>query len=145
MAKSTGGEQAQGIFLLSLVYISASFYLFQAPWNEKRYRPQIWYTHSPRPYVKCFFFPKSDPEGRQPRKKCCVTWIFPISPRLPCLKLILFINIYSILVIYYKIRERYKYNYIRKIYKKENFSFNSSGDSTISQQLQKGKKGRNTT
>ena len=46
-----------------------------------------------------------------------------------------FINIYSIVVIYYKIRERYKYNYIRKIYKKQNFSFNSSGDSPISHQL----------
>ena len=38
--------------------------------NEKRYRLEIWYTHSPRPYLKTgfLFFRESDPEGPQPRK-----------------------------------------------------------------------------
>ena len=43
------------------LYVFLRLYLFiyvcHASWpNEKRYRPEIWYTHFPRPYLKMAFF-----------------------------------------------------------------------------------------
>ena len=35
---------------------------------KKRYRPEIWYKHSSRSYLKRFFFQKSDPEDLQLQK-----------------------------------------------------------------------------
>ena len=35
--------------------------------NEKRYRPENWYTPSPRPYLKTGFL-FDNPEGLKPRK-----------------------------------------------------------------------------
>ena len=46
-------------------------YLCHASWpNEKRYRAEIRYIYSHRPYLKTIFcfFRKNDPQGRQPRK-----------------------------------------------------------------------------
>ena len=63
------------IFLNSLVYVCVCMYLLiyvcHVSWpNEKRYRPEIWYTYSHRPYLKIFFcfFEKMTIEGRQPRE-----------------------------------------------------------------------------
>ena len=46
------------IFLFSLLYVCMylCIYVCHASWrNEKRYRPVIWYTYSPRPYLKRVF------------------------------------------------------------------------------------------
>ena len=54
--------------------------------NEKRYRPEIWYTYSYRPYLKtgfCFF--EKMTLVPQTSKNCRVTWIIHTSPRLPCI------------------------------------------------------------
>ena len=41
------------------VFIYLGIYVCHASWpNEKRYRPEIWYTHSPRPNLKTAFFEK---------------------------------------------------------------------------------------
>ena len=46
------------IFLFSLVNMWLCLSVCTAPFGhkEKRYRPEIWYTHSPRPYLKTSFF-----------------------------------------------------------------------------------------
>ena len=47
------------MFLISLVYVCIYLFMYvcHASWpNEKRYRLEIWYTHSPRPYLKTAFF-----------------------------------------------------------------------------------------
>ena len=63
--------------------------VFHASWpNEKRYGPEIWYTHSTLPYLKTvfsFFFSKKWRWGPVSSKNCGVKCHFPhISPRLPC-------------------------------------------------------------
>ena len=58
------------IFLFSLVYVFmyVFIYLFVSRLlaKRRRYRPEIWYTYSLRPYRKMsfLFFRKNDPEGR---------------------------------------------------------------------------------
>ena len=52
---------------ISFCYKYLFMYLCHVSWpNEKRYRPEIWYTRSHRPYLKTgfLFFRKNDPEGR---------------------------------------------------------------------------------
>ena len=47
--------------------------------NEKWYRPEIWYTHYPRLYLKSIFFcffQKRDPEGPWPCKTAVSRWFF---------------------------------------------------------------------
>ena len=46
------------IFLFSLVNMCVCWSVYTVPFchDEKRYRPGIWYTDSPRPYLKTFFF-----------------------------------------------------------------------------------------
>ena len=62
------------VFSLIHLYICGSVCLSvcTAPFGhtEKRYRPEIRYTHSPRPCLKTgfLFFRKNDPEDRQPQK-----------------------------------------------------------------------------
>ena len=65
------------IFLFSLVNMSVGLSvcgfvcLYGTSWpRDKRYRLEIWYTHSPRANLKTgfLFFRKSEPEGGQPRK-----------------------------------------------------------------------------
>ena len=81
------------IFLISLVYVCINvfiylcIYLCHASWpDEKRYRPEIWYTYCHRPYLKTYFmfFSKKGSLGPLTLKNCRVTWIFRISPRFPC-------------------------------------------------------------
>ena len=54
-SKSTWGEQPVGDilhFTCTIVFVC----LCHASWpNEKRYRPKIWYTCSPRPHLKTVF------------------------------------------------------------------------------------------
>ena len=83
--------------LFKVVLKAASFvklqghvdYFCHAGWpTEIRYRPEIWYTRSPRPYQKIFFFnflEKVTPGrgGALASKNCRVTWIFDFSPRRP--------------------------------------------------------------
>ena len=80
------------IFLFSLVYVCMYefIYLCHASWiNEKRYRPEIWYTRFPRPHF--LFFRKSDPEGRQPRKTAVSSGFF--AYHVDCLILSLFTSL----------------------------------------------------
>ena len=82
------------IFLFSLVNMWLCLSVCTAPFGhkEKRYRPEIWYTYSHWPYLKMFFlfFRKKWLWGPLASKNCRVTWIFRISPRLPCWKLYLY-------------------------------------------------------
>ena len=74
------------IFLNSLEYLFV--YLCHASWpNEKRYRPEIWYSYSHWSYLKTgfLFFSKKSPWLQLALKSCRVTWIFRIPPRLFCL------------------------------------------------------------
>ena len=68
---------------------------YRAPFghNEKRYRPEIRYTNSPRPYLKTgfCFFPKKRSRGPLSSKNCRVTWIFCPSPRSPSLLVYLYV------------------------------------------------------
>ena len=58
------------VFFNSLLYMwvcdSVCLSVYTAPFghNEKRYEPEIWYTHSPRSYLKTgfLFFRKNNPE-----------------------------------------------------------------------------------
>ena len=61
------------IFINSLVYVCICVYVYMchASWpNEKRYRPEIWYTYSHRPYLKTgfktgfLFFRRNPHDGR---------------------------------------------------------------------------------
>ena len=58
-SKSTRGEKPVEdipIFTYTCVGLWV-FGLYGTSWpNEKRYRPEIWFTHSPKPYLKTFFF-----------------------------------------------------------------------------------------
>ena len=67
------------IYVFSLVNILVCWLVYPALFghNEKRYRPEIWYKHSPRPYLKtCFFvFSKKWPWGPLASKNCRVSWI----------------------------------------------------------------------
>ena len=71
----------------SLVYMwTVTVGLYGTSWpNEKLYRPEIWFTHSPRPNLKMGFmvFSKKRSRGPLASKNCRVTWIFRISPRSP--------------------------------------------------------------
>ena len=79
------------IFLISLIYVC--IYVLHLcisvtpPANEKRYRPEIWYTYSYRPYLKTgfliVFFEKMTPRATSLEKLPCHVGIFRISPRLP--------------------------------------------------------------
>ena len=61
------------------LYMCVCMYLLHASWpNEKRYRPEIWYTRSPRPHLKNGFFVFSK------KWLCRVTWIFCVSSWSPC-------------------------------------------------------------
>ena len=58
-SKSTGGEQPvedipifTSKYVCLLVYVSVRRLLAN---NDKRYRPENWYAHSPRPYLKNSF------------------------------------------------------------------------------------------
>ena len=72
------------IFFNSLVYMFVGLYGTSWP-NKKRYRPEIWYTHSLKPYLKMGFlvFSLKRSWGPEVTKNCRVTWIFRIYPRLP--------------------------------------------------------------
>ena len=71
LSKSTWGEQPVEdipIFTSICVYVCMYLCIYSCPAsrpNEKRYRPEIWYLHSPRPNPKTgfLFFRKSDTEG----------------------------------------------------------------------------------
>ena len=55
--------QAECIFFFLVVYLCCV--CITPPGQTQNYRPKIWYTHSPRPYLtNCFYFVfrKSDPE-----------------------------------------------------------------------------------
>ena len=74
---------------MSIFYESPCMYLYHAFWpNEKRYRPEIWYTSSPGTHLKTgfLFFRKSDPRAASLKNRS-VTWIYRISPRIPCLQI----------------------------------------------------------
>ena len=67
------------------VFMYICMYLCHTSWpNEKR--PEIWYPYSHWPYQKTGFFVFSIKSPWRPlaSKNCRVTWIFRISPRLPC-------------------------------------------------------------
>ena len=49
------GSSLWRIFLFLHVNVSVGLYGTSLP-NEKRYRPEIWYRHSPRPNLKAGFF-----------------------------------------------------------------------------------------
>ena len=71
------------IFLIVCMYLC--IYLCYASWlNEKRYRPEIWYTYYHRPSLKTsfLFFRKKWPWVLT-SKNCSVTRIFRISHWLP--------------------------------------------------------------
>ena len=93
------------IFLNSLEYLFV--YLCHASWpNEKRYRPEIWYSYSHWSYLKTgfLFFSKKSPWLQLALKSCRVTWIFRIPPRLPCFLKFHFIqwNHWSLHSVFYK-------------------------------------------
>ena len=92
-SKSTWGKQpVEDIpnFNCTCVYgcICLFIYLYYASWpNEKRYRPEIWHTYSHWPYLKTgffFVFSIKSPWRSLASKNWRVTWIFRISPWLPC-------------------------------------------------------------
>ena len=57
-SNSMWGEQpVEDIPKFTCICVYSFKYLCHASWpNEKRYRPQIWYTYSHRPYLKTCFF-----------------------------------------------------------------------------------------
>ena len=52
--------------------------------TKKRCIAEIWYTHFPRPYLKLLFYLFSKKWPFFGSQNCGITWIFRISPRLPC-------------------------------------------------------------
>ena len=58
--------------IFMLVYECRAVFICVTPpgQTKKRYRPEIWYTHSPHPYLKTrlLFLRKNGPEGRCPQK-----------------------------------------------------------------------------
>ena len=94
------------IFLNSLEYLFVYLfvYLCHASWpNEKRYRPEIWYSYSHWSYLKTgfLFFSKKSPWLQLALKSCRVTWIFCIPPRLPCFHLFyLLISLYKWIILF---------------------------------------------
>ena len=87
--KSRWGEQpVKDIPNFTCICVYLFIYLRHASWpNEKRYRLEIWYTYSHRPYLKTGFFCFSikSPWWLLASKHCRATGIFRISPRLPFL------------------------------------------------------------
>ena len=58
--------------LMHFLCVYVSFYVCHASWpNEKRYRPEIWYTHSPRPNLKTAFFEKATLRAASLEKLLC--------------------------------------------------------------------------
>ena len=88
ISKSTWGEQpVEDILNFTCICVYLFVYLCHVSWpNEKRYRPEMLYTYSHRPYLKkrFLFFRKKWPWGPLASKNCHVTWIFRISPQMPC-------------------------------------------------------------
>ena len=80
------------------IYVFICIYLFRSSLlvKQKRYRPKIRYTYSHRLYLKTgfWFFSKEWPWRPLASKNFRVTWIFRISPRLPCFSIILAIFSY---------------------------------------------------
>ena len=91
-SKSTRGEKPVEdipIFTYTCVGLWV-FGLYGTSWpNEKRYRPEIWFTHSPKPYLKTFFFFEKVPWGSLASKKVPCQFDFRISHLLSCFSLIL--------------------------------------------------------
>ena len=54
LAKKSRTARPKDILTCECFCLSVSLYGTSWP-NEKRYRPEIWYTHSPRPYLKTGF------------------------------------------------------------------------------------------
>ena len=88
-SNSMWGEQpVENIPIFPFICVYLCIYLCHAYWpNEKRYRPEICHTYSHWPYLKTgFLFIRKNHSWRLlASKNCRVTWIFRISPRLPCL------------------------------------------------------------
>ena len=79
-------EVGRGYSYFHLI-ICLCIYVCHATWpNQIRYRPQIWYTYSHRPYLKMVFFCFCEKMTLRAAslENCRVTWIFCISPQLPC-------------------------------------------------------------
>ena len=96
------------IFLMSLLYVGISLFVSRLLAKRKRYRPEIWYTYSHRPYLKTgfLFFRKNDPEGGEPRKIAvspgfsaylfdCLVYILVITMYYPIFLLCVFVVICS--------------------------------------------------
>ena len=78
---------AEDILKFTCIFVYLFVYVCHVSWpNEKRYRPEIWYTYSHWPYIKTgfLFFSIKSPWRPLASKNCRVTWIFLISPRLSC-------------------------------------------------------------
>ena len=82
-SKSTWGEQpVEDIPNFPCICVYLFICLCHVSWPiEKRYKPEIWYTYSHRPYLKTCFsdFSKKWPWGPLASKNCRVTW-FPAYP-----------------------------------------------------------------
>ena len=75
------------IYVFVYVFIYLFIYVCHVYWqNEKIYRPEIRHTYSHWPYLKAVLlvFSIKSPWRPLASKNCRVTWIFRISPRLPC-------------------------------------------------------------
>ena len=87
-SKSTWGEHpVEDILNFTRICICVFVYLFVWRLLAKRRTLQTWKLAHILPLTlskKRFFFPKKSPWRPLALKNCRVTWIFRISPRLPC-------------------------------------------------------------